>query len=93
MTPDDEVVEPYSTVTYRKKGMGPESAGQSGDTQGIDDPDELELLEEGQAYEAELIESVEDAPDADKGGIRVRQVPEEDVPEEYLDQDEARDRD
>ncbi len=27
------------------------------------------------------------APDADKGGVRTRQVPEDDVPQEYLDED------
>ena len=31
------------------------------------------------------ISGVEDAPDADHGGVRTRQVPEDDVPQEYLD--------
>ena len=46
-----------------------------------------ELLEEGQAFEAGVISGVENAPDADKGGVRTRQVPEDDVPQEYLDED------
>ena len=46
-----------------------------------------ELLEEGQAFEAGIIESVENVPDADEGPIRTREVPEDDVPEEYLDED------
>ena len=46
-----------------------------------------ELIEEGNAFEAEVVEGVQDAPDADKGGIRTREVPEDDVPEEYLDKD------
>ena len=32
--------------------------------------------------------AVEDAPDADEGEVHTREVPEDDVPEEYLDTDE-----
>ncbi|HMF10400.1 MAG TPA: hypothetical protein VKJ00_14775 [Thermoanaerobaculia bacterium] len=46
-----------------------------------------ELIEEGQAFEAGVVSGVEDAPDADQGGVRTREVPEEDVPEEYRDRD------
>ena len=46
-----------------------------------------QLLEEGQAFEAGIVSGVENARDADKGGVRTRQVPEEDVPQEYLDED------
>ena len=60
----------------REAGLGGESAGQSGDSSGLD-RDELEgpesvesLAEEGQDYEAELVAGVEDAPDADQGGVR-----------------------
>ena len=47
--------------------VGPDSGGQSGDTQGLssiaDDADESveELADNGQAYEAEVVEGVEDA--------------------------------
>ncbi len=75
------------------RGLGPEAGGQSGDTEGLS-REELaasesveELLEEGQAFEAGIISGVENAPDADKGGVRTRQVPEDDVPQEYLDKD------
>jgi N utilization substance protein A len=67
------------------------SAGQSGSLQGLSDlPGAAsesvdELLEEGNALEAEVIEGVEDAPDADQGEIKTHEVPEDDVPEEYLD--------
>lgn len=70
---------------------GPESAGQSGDTQGLDDiagadsESVKELLEEGQSFEAEAIMGVENAPDADATAIRTRQVREDDVPPEYLE--------
>jgi hypothetical protein len=75
------------------RGLGSEAGGQAGDTQGLS-RDELagaesveELVEEGQAFEAAVIGGVEDAPDADQGEIRTRQVPEDDVPQEYLDED------
>ena len=68
-----------------------ESAGQSGDTQGLSDIEEAdsesveELAEEGQADEAEIIDAIENAPDPDVSEVRTREVPEDDVPEEYLD--------
>jgi len=72
------------------RGLGSDAGGQSGDTEGlsraeIEDSESVEeLVEEGQAFEAAAISGVEDAPDADRGGVRTRQVPEDDVPEEYL---------
>ena len=74
--------------------MGPEAGGQSGDIEGIpreeiaDSESVEELLEEGQAFEAGIVEAVENAPDADQGEIRTREVPEDDVPEEYLDDED-----
>jgi hypothetical protein len=68
-----------------------ESAGQSGDTQGLSDIEEAdsesveELAEEGQADEAEVIDAIENAPDPDVSEVRTREVPEDDVPEEYQD--------
>jgi hypothetical protein len=44
-----------------------------------------ELLEEGQSFEAEVIAGVEDAPDPDVAEVHTKQVPEDDVPGEYLD--------
>ena len=72
-----------------------ESAGQSGDTQGLSDIEEAdsesveELVEEGQYEEAEVIDAVENAPDPDVSEVRTREVPEDDVPEEYQDEDES----
>ena len=81
--------ETYSTVsTGERTGSG--SAGQSGDTQGLSDAAEAgtesvqELLEEGQAFEAEATSGVEDARDPDVAEVHTRQVPEDDVPPEYL---------
>ena len=76
-----------------RRGLGPESAGQSGDTERIsraeiaDSESVEELLEEGQAFEAGVVGGVESAPDASQGAVRTRQVPEDDVPQEYLDED------
>jgi len=46
-----------------------------------------ELAEEGQSFEAEVISGVEDAPDADVAEVHTKQVPEDDVPSEYLERD------
>ncbi len=86
---DDEGIRTYGIVPATKEGMGPDSAGQSGDTQGLSDVAEAdsesveELLEEGQSFEAEAISGVENAPDPDVSEVHTRQVPEDDVPTEY----------
>jgi hypothetical protein len=73
--------------------LGPGSAGQSGDNQGLSDVAEgdsesvAELIEEGQYFEGEAVGGVEDAPDADVAEVHTKQVPEDDVPSEYLDSD------
>jgi len=90
---DDDGIPTYSSVSPSKKGLGPDSAGQSGDTQGLSDDAEAgpesveELMEEGQSFEAEVISGVEDEPDGEVAEVHTRQVPEDDVPSEYLDQD------
>ena len=74
---------------------GPESAGQSGDTEGLDDEAEAsdesveELVEDGQYFEAEVVDGVENAPDADEGEVVVHERPEtpmdrEDISDEEL---------
>jgi len=88
-----EGVRPYGQVKVREKGTGPNSAGQSGDTQGLSDVEDVssqsveELVEEGQGFEAGVIAGVEDAADADAGPVRTREVPEDDVPFEYDNQE------
>jgi hypothetical protein len=74
-------------------GLDSGSAGQSGDTQGLsrrerDDSESVaELTEEGQYFEAEAVSGVEDARDPDEGEVRTKEVPEDDVPSEYTDQE------
>jgi hypothetical protein len=46
-----------------------------------------ELLDEGNTFEAGVVAGVERADDSDEQEVRTREVPEDDVPEEYLDQD------
>jgi hypothetical protein len=83
-----------ATISFEPRGLGANFGGQSGDLQGLsnsagaDSESVDELLEEGNAYEAEVVEGVENAPDADQGGVRTHEVPEEDVPDEYLDKDQ-----
>lgn len=69
-------------------------AGQSGDTQGLPEAPEAnsqsvkELVEEGQALEAEIIQGVEKARDSHAKPVRTHQVPEDDVPPEYQGNDQ-----
>jgi predicted transcriptional regulator len=57
------------------------------DVEGADSESVDELLEEGNAYEAEVVKGVEDAGDADRGEVHTHEEPEDDVPGEYLDKD------
>jgi hypothetical protein len=89
--------ENIETVTFEPQGLGARSGGQSGDLQGLsnragaDSESVDELLEEGNAFEAEVVKGVEDVPDADEGEVRTRQFPADDVPTEY-DDEERQDR-
>ena len=57
------------------------------DIAGADSESVEELVEEGQAFEAGIVDGVENAPPARRrGGVRTRQVPEDDVPPEYFDE-------
>jgi hypothetical protein len=81
--------ERVSSLAFEPAGLGARSGGQSGDLQGLsnrggaDSESVDELLEEGNAFEAEAVKGVQDAPDADEGEVRTHEVPEDDVPEEY----------
>jgi hypothetical protein len=69
------------------------SGGQSGDLQGLrdiegaDSESASELLEEGNAFEADVVAGVEHAEDDEEREVHTHEVPEDDVPEEYLDKD------
>lgn len=76
-------------VAPLRQGILAETAGQSGDNEGLSDVETAdsesvaELAEEGQNYEAEVVSGVENALDADQGEVRTHEVPEDDVPPEY----------
>jgi hypothetical protein len=94
-TEDLQGLPTYGIASKQKKGLGPGSAGQSGDTQGLSDIAEAdsesvqELVEEGQFFEAEVISGVEKAATPEEGEVRTREVPEDDVPAEYRDRNTA----
>ena len=81
------------TVRYAQEGLSARSGGQSGDLQGLSNlagansESVDELLEEGNAFEAEIVKGVQDADDADEGEVQTHEVPEDDVPGEYRDRD------
>jgi len=75
------------------QGLSSRSAVQSGDLQGLSDVERAdsesvnELIEEGNAFEADAVSGVESAGDADEKEVRTHEVPEDDVPGEYLDKE------
>jgi hypothetical protein len=78
---------------YETQGLISGSTTESGDTQGLSNVESAdsesvdELVEEGNAFEADVVAGVERAGDRPGKEVRTREVPEDDVPEEYLDQD------
>jgi hypothetical protein len=86
--------ESVDTVEFSPVGLGARSGGQSGDLQGLSNREGAnsesvdELLEEGNAFEAEVVKGVEDAGNADEREVHTHEVPEDDVPGEYLGKDE-----
>jgi len=81
------------TVAFSPEEPGTRSGRQSGDLQGLsgvqgaDSESVDELLEEGNAFEADAVTGVEDAGNADEKEVRTHEVPEDDVPGEYLDKE------
>ena len=55
--------------------------------EGADSESVDELLEEGNAFEADVIAGVEEADRSEGREVHTHEVPEDDVPEEYLDKD------
>jgi hypothetical protein len=66
---------------------------QSGDLQGLSRIEEAdsesvdELVEEGNAFEADVVSGVERAGNEEGHEVRTHEVPEDDVPGEYLDEE------
>lgn len=78
--------QPYSPV------LGSRSSKHSADLQDLprledaDSESVEELLEEGNTFEAGAVLGVEEADSHDEKEVRTREVPEDDVPSEYLDE-------
>lgn len=71
------------TINLDANGLDSRSGGQSGALQGLSNIESAssesvdELLEEGNAFEAEVVKGVEDAPDADESEVHTHQRPQE----------------
>src|SRR5271157_5935916 len=80
-------------TAFSRQGRGSLSGEQAGDLQGLSNVEAAdsesvdELLEEGNAFEADVISGVQAADDADGQEVHTHEVPEDDVPGEYLDED------
>lgn len=85
--------EVVDAVSFEPRGLGAGSGGQAGDLQGLSGVEGAasesveELMEEGNAYEADIVKGVEAADLEDETEVESHEVPEDDVPEEYRDQD------
>ena len=95
--PDDPTLRVYTPQKIDRR-PGPDSAGQSGDDQGLYEGDVeggesvAELVREGQFYEADAVRGTQ-RPDIDEKEVRTRQVSTDDVPTEYDGKDAALDTD
>ena len=80
-------------VAFSPEEPGARSGGQSGDLQGLssvegaDSESVDELIEEGNAFEAGVVAGVEDADNHDGRKVHTHEVPQDDVPNEYKDQE------
>ncbi|SPF45304.1 conserved hypothetical protein [Candidatus Sulfotelmatobacter kueseliae] len=81
------------TEAFAPEVLRERSGGQSGDLQGLsniegaDSESVAELIEEGNAFEADAVAGVEHAGDTDQKEVRTHEVPQDDVPGEYLDKE------
>jgi hypothetical protein len=55
--------------------------------EGADSESVAELIEEGNAFEADAVMGVEHAGDTDEKEVHTHEVPQDDVPGEYLDKE------
>ena len=81
------------TEAFALEALRTRSGRQSGDLQGLsniegaDSESVSELIEEGNAFEADAVTGVEHAGDTDEKEVRTHEVPQDDVPGEYLDKE------
>ena len=76
----------------RRDAAGESDSRWSGDLQGLSRAEQAdsesvdELVDEGNVFEAGAVAGVEAADDADEQEVHTHELPEDDVPEEYLDE-------
>lgn len=91
--PASESNQNLGTEAFAPQKRRSRSEGQSGDLQGLSNIERAdsesvdELIEEGNAFEADAVSGVERAGDAEEREVHTHEVPEDDVPGEYLDED------
>jgi hypothetical protein len=84
--------QPESAV-FEQGAVRSRSGALSGDLQGLRDIESAdsesvdELIEEGNAFEADVVAGVEHADEDQEREVHTHEVPEDDVPEEYLDKE------
>jgi hypothetical protein len=84
--------QPESAV-FEQGAVRSRSGAQSGDLQGLRDIESAdsesvdELIEEGNAFEADVVAGVEHADEDQEREVHTHEVPEDDVPAEYLDKE------
>jgi hypothetical protein len=80
--------ERLSAVRFPPESLSEESGDLQGlsRVEGADSESVDELIEEGNAFEADVVAGVESADDADEQEVHTHEVPEDDVPGEYLDE-------
>ena len=87
------LAENFDSEAFARQGRHPLPVGQSGDSQGLSNVESAdsqsvdELVEEGNAFEADVVTGVESAGSNDEKEVHTHEVPEDDVPGEYLDKD------
>jgi hypothetical protein len=82
-----------SEATFARRIPERRSDMDAGDLQGLsrreaaDSESVDELVDEGNAFEADAVSGVEEAENADEEEVHTHEVLEDDVPEEYLDEE------
>ncbi|MBZ5687362.1 MAG: hypothetical protein LAP86_20255 [Acidobacteriia bacterium] len=96
VSPSGRLKTPIRRTQQLESSRGREGAvlaRQSGDLQGLSRAEQAdsesvdELVEEGNIFEAGAVAGVEEADDQDTREVHTHEVPEDDVPDEYLDKD------
>jgi len=83
---------PRDTVGFNPSALRSRSGAMAGDLEGLRDTERAdsesvsELVEEGNAFEAGIVSGVEEAEDNPEREVQSREIPEDDVPTEYDDE-------